>query len=207
MPDVNLGYVGVGGGDWNQNDPKGAGYIKNRPCYFTGKLIAEDYASFAGSDGGSEVSSLMTAGDTYRVTINDISVELDAYSGSLDGVSYTQIGDSLAEDENVTPTYGYLIFSFENSGHMVCEFYALDSSMLQAAFGLTADDVESGNYTVKIEHLAPEAMKLDKRLLPDDIGGGSTIKVVDIGGAAESIADMDFSAYKSGDIILVVGDM
>ena len=45
MPKVNLGNVvgvGVGGGNWNQNDPLGDGYISDRPCYNNQETITWD---------------------------------------------------------------------------------------------------------------------------------------------------------------------
>ena len=79
--------------------------------------------------------------------------------------------------------------------------------MLRAAFGLTAEELAAKNVSVTLTHPVPEAVKLDKRLLPDDIGVSSPIKVIDIGSDSFDPSGIDFTQYSPGDIILVVGNM
>lgn len=210
MPELNLGHVRAVP-DYTQNDPNGAGYIKNRPCYFTGNMIEELYASIPGTDDGAFVSSLMTAGDKYKFTINNISVELDAYNNSYSGTDFVQIGDNFADflatgdDASFDATYGYAFASIAQDTNIVGMIRVTDETLMKSSFGLTDDDFTNGNFTITVHHLIPEAVKLDKRFLPDDIGGGSQIKIMDIG-ASDDVSSIDFSSYKPGDVILVVGD-
>ena len=209
------------GADYDQNDPNGAGYIKNRPCFFTGNVIEEDYTSILFSDGGVNVSHLLVVGDTYRVKINDVSVDLDAYANIYDGISFVNLGDNFADymestdaGQTFNATYGIAVFSV-NAGGMMCGIECTDDALMKATFGLTDDDLTSGAFTVTITHVEAEAVKLDKRLLPDEIvkgsmsgsAGSASIKVVDIGSESFDPSQLDFSGYSAGDVVLVVQDM
>ena len=220
MPELNLGHVRAVP-DYTQNDPNGAGYIKNRPCFFTGNVIEEEYVSIPFSDGIAVVSNLLIAGDTYRVKINDVSVDLDAYANSYDGISFVNLGDNYADYMELTnagqtfnATYGIAVFSVDDGG-MMCRIECTDDALMKATFGLTDDDITSGAFTVTITHLEEEAVKLDKRLLPDEIvkgslsgaAGSASIKVVDIGSESFDPSQLDFSGYSAGDVVLVVQDM
>lgn len=197
------------------NDPNQPGYIANRPCYFTGKTIEEtlmDAVSVKIDAGQSYNGKPMEAGETYRLTIKGTTVELAAFTETVDGTTVTVIGDSVAdfvaaqEDGAApfVPTYGYLLYM----ANTTVAFAITDKTgeMLKAAFGLTADELAAKNVSVTLAHPVPETVKLDKRLLPDDIGA-SPIKIIDIGSGSFDPNGIDFTQYSPGDVILVVGNM
>lgn len=197
------------------NDPNQPGYIANRPCYFTGKTIEEtlmDAVSVETDAGQAYSGKPMKAGETYRLTIKGTTVELTAFTETLDGTTVTVIGDSVAnfaaaqEDGAApfVPTYGYLLYM----ANTTVAFAITDKTgeMLKAAFGLTAEELAAKNVSVTLTHPVPETVKLDKRLLPDDIGA-SPIKIIDIGSGSFDPNGIDFTQYSPGDVILVVGNM
>lgn len=197
------------------NDPNQPGYIANRPCYFTGKTIEEtlmDAVSVEIDAGQAYSGKPMKAGETYRLTIKGTTVELTAFTETLDGTTVTVIGDSVAnfaaaqEDGAApfVPTYGYLLYM----ANTTVAFAITDKTgeMLKAAFGLTAEELAAKNVSVTLTHPVPETVKLDKRLLPDDIGA-SPIKIIDIGSGSFDPNGIDFTQYSPGDVILVVGNM
>jgi hypothetical protein len=215
MPQINLGKVRMTDADYAVNDPNQPGYIANRPCYFTGKTIEETLMDAVSVEIGAEKNysgKPMKAGETYRLTIKGITVELTAFTETADGVTGTVIGDSVADFAAAqkdgaapfVPKYGYSLY-------MVNTMIALITTdktgeMLRAAFGLTAEELAAKNASVTLTHPVPEAVKLDKRLLPDDIGA-SSIKIIDTGSASFDPSGIDFTQYAPGDIILVVGNM
>lgn len=197
------------------NDPNQPGYIANRPCYFTGKTIEETLMDAVSVEIGAENNysgKPMKAGETYRLTIKGTTVELTAFTETLDGTTVTVIGDSVAnfaaaqEDGAApfVPTYGYLLYM----ANTTVAFAITDKTgeMLKAAFGLTAEELAAKNVSVTLTHPVPETVKLDKRLLPDDIGA-SPIKIIDIGSGSFDPNGIDFTQYSPGDVILVVGNM
>ena len=197
------------------NDPNQPGYIANRPCYFTGKTIEEtlmDKMTVEIGAGQSYSGKLMEAGEKYRLTIKGTTVEITAFTETLDGTTVTVIGDSVAnfaaaqEDGAApfVPKYGYSLYMVNTT----VAFITTDKTgeMLRAAFGLTAEELAAKNVSVTLTHPVPEAVKLDKRLLPDDIGT-SSIKIIDIGSGSFDPSGIDFTQYSPGDIILVVGNM
>jgi hypothetical protein len=197
------------------NDPNQPGYIANRPCYFTGKTIEETLMDAVSVEIGAENNysgKPMKAGETYRLTIKGTTVELTAFTETADGVTGTVIGDSVADFAAAqkdgaapfVPKYGYSLY-------MVNTMVALITTdgtgeMLKAAFGLTAEELAAKNVSVTLTHPVPETVKLDKRLLPDDIGA-SPIKIIDIGSGSFDPNGIDFTQYSPGDVILVVGNM
>lgn len=198
------------------NDPNQPGYIANRPCYFTGKTIEEilmDAVSVEIGAGKNYSGQLMKAGETYRLTIKGTTVELTAFTETVDGVTATIIGDSYvdfaaAQEDGAAPfvpKYGYSLCMINT---MVALFITDETGeMLKTAFGLTAEELAAENVSVTLTHPVPEAVKLDKRLLPDDISVSSPIKVIDIGSDSFDPSGIDFTQYSPGDIILVVGNM
>ena len=219
MPQINLGKVRMTDADYAVNDPNHLGYIANRPCYFTGKTIEEtlmDAVSVEIGAGKNYSGKPMKAGETYRLTIKGTTVELTAFTETVDGVTATIIGDSYAdfaaaqEDGAApfVPKYGYLLGVMSEGGESHLGLIPTDGTgeMLKAAFGLTAEELAAKNVSVTLTHPVPEAVKLDKRLLPDDIGA-SSIKIIDIGSGSFDPSGIDFTQYAPGDIILVVGNM
>lgn len=219
MPQINLGKVRMTDADYAVNDPNQPGYIANRPCYFTGKTVEEtllDAVSVEIGAGQSCSGKLMEAGEKYRLTIKGTTVELTAFTETVDGVTATIIGDSYvdfaaAQEDGAAPfvpKYGYLLGVMSKGGESHLGLIPTDSTgeMLKAAFGLTAEELAAKNVSVTLTHLTPETVKLDKRLLPDDIGA-SSIKIIDTGSASFDPSGIDFTQYSPGDIILVVGDM
>lgn len=201
--------------DYAVNDPNQPGYIANRPCYFTGKFIEEtlmDAVSVEIGAGKEYSGKPMKAGETYRLTIKGTTVELTAFTETADGVTGTIIGDSVADFSAsqgdgaapFVPKYGYSLYMVNTT----VAFITTDKTgeMLRAAFGLTAEELAAKNVSVTLTHPVPEAVKLDKRLLPDDIGA-SSIKIIDTGSDSFDPSGIDFTQYSPGDIILVVGNM
>lgn len=215
MPQINLGKVRMTDADYAVNDPNHLGYIANRPCFFTGKTIEEtlmDAVSVEIGSGKEYSGKPMKAGETYRLTIKGTTVELTAFTETVDGTTGTEIGDSAAEfvaaqkdgAAPFVPKYGYVLYMVNTT----VAFITTDETgeMLRAAFGLTAEELAAKNVSVTLTHPVPEAVKLDKRLLPDDIGA-SSIKIIDTGSDSFDPSGIDFTQYSPGDIILVVGNM
>lgn len=220
MPQINIGKVRMTSVDYAVNNPNQTGYIANRPCYFTGNTIEEilmDAVSVEIGTGQAYSGKPMEAGETYRLTIKGTTVELTAFTETADdGVTATIIGDSYAdfvaaqEDGAApfVPKYGYLLGVISGGGESNLALIPTDGTgeMLKAAFGLTAEELEAGNVSVTLTHPIPETVKLDKRLLPDDIGA-SSIKIIDTGSGSFDPSGIDFTQYSPGDVILVVGNM
>lgn len=219
MPQINLGKVRMTDADYAVNDPNHLGYIANRPCFFTGKTIEEILMDAVSVEIGAEKNysgKPMKAGETYRLTIKGTTVELTAFTETVDGVTATIIGDSyvdFAASESGTgsfvPKYGYLLGVMSEGGESHLGLIPTDGTgeMLKAAFGLTAEELAAKNVSVTLTHPVPEVVKLDKRLLPDDISVPSPIKIIDIGSDSFDPSGIDFTQYSPGDIILVVGNM
>lgn len=219
MPQINLGKVRMTDADYAVNDPNHLGYIANRPCFFTGKFIEEtllDAVSVEIGAGKNYSGKPMKAGEKYRLTIKGTTVELTAFTETVDGVTATIIGDSYvdfaaAQEDGAAPfapKYGYLLGVMSEGGKSNLGLIPTDGTgeMLKAAFGLTAEELAAKNVSVTLTHPVPEAVKLDKRLLPDDIGA-SSIKIIDTGSDSFDPSGIDFTQYSPGDVILVVGNM
>lgn len=219
MPQINLGKVRMTDADYAVNDPNHLGYIANRPCYFTGKTIEETLMNAVSVEigtGKNYSGKPMKAGEKYRLTIKGTTVELTAFTETVDGVTATIIGDSYvdfaaAQEDGAAPfvpKYGYLLGVMSEGGESHLGLIPTDGTgeMLKAAFGLTAEELAAKNVSVTLTHPTPETVKLDKRLLPDDIGA-SSIKIIDTGSDSFDPSGIDFTQYSPGDIILVVGNM
>ena len=215
MPQINIGKVRMTSVDYAVNNPNQTGYIANRPCYFTGNTIEEtlmDAVSVEIGAGQAYSGKPMEAGEKYRLTIKGTTVELTAFTETVNGVTATIIGDSYvdfaaAQKDGAAPfvpQYGYSLYMVNTT----VAFITTDGTgeMLKAAFGLTAEELAAKNVSVTLTHPVPEAVKLDKRLLPNDIGA-SSIKIIDIGSGSIDPSGIDFTQYAPGDIILVVGNM
>lgn len=215
MPQINIGKVRMTSVDYAVNNPNQTGYIANRPCYFTGNTIEETLMDAVSLDIGTRKNysgKSMKAGETYRLTIKGTTVELTAFTETVDGTTVTVIGDSYVEFAAAqgdgaapfVPKYGYSLYMVNTSVSLITTDGT--GEMLKTAFGLTEEELTAGNISVTLTHLAPETVKLDKRLLPDDIGA-SSIKIIDIGSGQIDPSGIDFTQYSPGDIILVVGNM
>lgn len=215
MPQINIGKVRMTSVDYAVNNPNQTGYIANRPCYFTGNTIEEilmDAVSVEIGAGQAYSGKSMKAGEIYRLTIKGTTVELTAFTETENGVTAIIIGDNVADffasqgegAAPFVPKYGYSLYMVNTT----VAFITTDETgeMLRAAFGLTAEELAANNVSVTLTHPAPETVKLDKRLLPDDIGA-SSIKIIDIGSDSFDPSGIDFTQYSPGDIILVVGNM
>lgn len=215
MPQINIGKVRMTSVDYAVNNPNQTGYIANRPCYFTGNTIEEilmDAVSLEIGAGQAYSGKPMKAGEKYRLTIKSTTVELTAFTETANGVTATIIGDNVADfvasqgdgAAPFVPQYGYSLYMVNTT----VTFITTDGTgeMLKAAFGLTTEELAAGNISVTLTHPVPETVKLDKRLLPDDIGA-SSIKIIDIGSGSFDPSGIDFTQYSPGDIILVVGNM
>lgn len=215
MPQINIGKVRMTSVDYAVNNPNQTGYIANRPCYFTGNTIEEilmDAVSVEIGTGQAYSGKPMKAGETYRLTIKDTTVELTAFTETEEDTTVTVIGDSIVDffasqgdgAAPFVPQYGYSLYM----ANTMIALIATDGTgeMLKAAFGLTAEELAANNISVTLTHPVPETVKLDKRLLPDDIGA-SSIKIIDIGSSSIDPSGIDFTQYSPGDIILVVGNM
>lgn len=177
--------------DWAVNDPEAGGYIQNRPCYFTGNQVWETFYSGELAVMGECAwlgfpDALLEAGKEYRLTINGVSVTLTAYEESDDDTSYTVLGDSYLDftatsegNDTFTTTLGYFLVTgvVKYLGRII-GLGGTDGTgaMLAAAFGLEESALK-GNLSVTVEHQVPEAVKLDKRLLPDLSTDYPTIEV------------------------------
>lgn len=215
MPQINIGKVRMTSVDYAVNNPNQTGYIANRPCYFTGNTIEEtlmDVVSLEIGAGKNYSGKPMKAGETYRLTIKGTTVELTAFTETVDGTTVTVIGDSYVEFAAAqgdgaapfVPKYGYSLYMVNTSVSLITTDGT--GEMLKTAFGLTAEELAANNVSVTLTHPTPETVKLDKRLLPDDIGA-SSIKIIDIGSGQIDPSGIDFTQYSPGDIILVVGNM
>ena len=215
MPQINIGKVRMTSVDYAVNNPNQTGYIANRPCYFTGNTIEEilmDAVSVEIGAGQAYSGKPMKAGETYRLTIKSTTVELTAFTETVNGVTATIIGDSAADfaasqgdgAAPFVPQYGYSLYTVNTTVALITTDGT--GEMLKAAFGLTAEELAAKNVSVTLTHPVPETVKLDKRLLPDDIGA-SSIKIIDIGSGSVDPSGIDFTQYSPGDIILVVGNM
>lgn len=215
MPQINIGKVRMTSVDYAVNNPNQTGYIANRPCYFTGNTIEETLMDGMSVEIGAEQAysgKPMKAGETCRLTIKGTTVELTAFTETVEDATATIIGDSAvdffaSQEEGAAPfvpKYGYSLYMVNTRVALIVTDGT--GEMLKTAFGLTEEELTAGNISVTLTHPVPETVKLDKRLLPDDIGA-SSIKIIDIGSGQIDPSGIDFTQYSPGDIILVVGNM
>lgn len=101
--------VPAGGGqtvqaDYTQNDPSAANYIKNRPGGYYGDPVTVDEEIYSGviEQRAAEilVNSLLVAGQTYKVTIGEVTKTYTAFADSFSGFSGVTIGDATLEEAN-----------------------------------------------------------------------------------------------------------
>ena len=141
--------------DWNENDPNAEGYITNRPFYEDyvpdEELLAEHTVELTGSlDDQISDSLTFIDGETYFVTFNGELYECVAWSSPYGAIC---VGN------------GSLCGGVETGSEpFACISYDDGSCYISVA--------EAGTHTIKIQSAALEvAKKIDKKFLPDDIGG------------------------------------
>lgn len=140
--------------DWNENDPNAEGYIANRPFYETyvpgEELLAEQTVETTGSDELISDSLTFVDCETYFVTFNGELYECVAWSGPYGSIC---IGNGSGLGGVETGSEPFVCMSYDDG----------DCYLIGA---------EAGTYTIKVQSAALEvAKKIDKKFLPDDIGG------------------------------------
>lgn len=117
--------VPAGGGqtvqaDWAQNDPSAGNYIKNRPGGYYGDPVTVDEEIYSGEieQAQSEmlVDWLLVAGQTYKVTIGEVTKTYTAFADSFNGFPGVTIGDGTIEDAAKSGEM-FALFSAENKGN------------------------------------------------------------------------------------------
>lgn len=117
--------IEAGGGqtvqaDWAQNDSTAADYVKNRPGGYYGDLVTVDEEIYSGEieQAQSEmlVDWLLVAGQTYKVTIGEVTKTYTAFADSFNGFPGVTIGDGTIEDAAKSGEM-FALFSAENKGN------------------------------------------------------------------------------------------
>lgn len=100
-------HIETGGGtmvqaDWAQNDETAADYVKNRPGGYYGDPVTVDEEIYSGKIERAlsemEVDWLLVAGQTYKVTIGEVTKTYTAFADSFSGFPGVTIGDGTIED-------------------------------------------------------------------------------------------------------------
>lgn len=223
MPEINLGRVlgAGGGGDWLQHDPGAENYIKNRPCYNNREVITwdgdttglETFTATAVSTEDGQVSQLAF----YRIS------ERTPAAYDFDGNPLSVVTGPFNIDLSIE-AFSAGVFRESNGGILYCDFafFELLIAKRTGDFHIKPEDTLNGKNDVtgtipatgfyvygsggmkSFSATVGQLKKLDPALLPE---GTSPVKVIDIGDAQADPASIDFSTYKAGDVILVVGDM
>lgn len=116
--------VPAGGGqtvqaDYTQNDPSAANYIKNRPGGYYGDPVTVDEEIYSGeierAQLGMLVDWLLVAGQTYKVTIGEVTKTYTAFADSFNGFPGVTIGDGTIEDAAKSGEM-FALFSVEDEG-------------------------------------------------------------------------------------------
>lgn len=119
--------VPAGGGqtaqaNWEQNDPTKPDYILNRPGGYYGDPVTVDEEIYSGKieQAQSEmlVDWLLVAGQTYKVTIGEVTKTYTAFADSFSGFPGVTIGDGTIEDAAKSGEM-FALFSAENKGDKV----------------------------------------------------------------------------------------
>lgn len=145
-------------GDWNQNDKSADNYIKNRPFYTSDNIktiVAE--------------GTIITLNDGIGVVRSSCPLEVGTeYIIVLDGAQYNVV--SKIHSNIGIPYIGNagLIGEGEDTGELF--FIAPLDSDIELGIMIASDVLE---HTVSIVSIISEVHKLDKKYLPDDIGGVS----------------------------------
>ena len=106
--------------DWAQNDPTKPDYILNRPGGYYGELVTVDEAIYSGEieQAQSEilVDWLLVAGQTYKVTIGEVTKTYTAFADSFRLFPGVTIGDGTIEDAAKSGEM-FALFTAENKGN------------------------------------------------------------------------------------------
>lgn len=163
--------------DWNENDPEAEGYIENRPFYedlVAGDVLFEEtLEDFRAGDLSEPVAFI--EGETYFVTFNGEEYKciawVDEFISNIFGADVIGLGSTASE-------------GIENKGSNNEPFY-----LLYAGESTTFGTEDYGTHTIKIQSATMAvAKKIDKKFLPDDVGGiniktaaeGDLIKVKEV---------------------------
>lgn len=108
--------------DWAQNDPAAANYVRNRPGGYYGDPVTVDEEIYSGEIEQARPEMLMdwllVAGQTYKVTIGDVTKTYTAFADSFNGFPGVTIGDGTIEDAAKSDEM-FALFSAENKGDKV----------------------------------------------------------------------------------------
>lgn len=108
--------------DWAQNDPAAANYVRNRPGGYYDDPVTVDEEIYSGEieQAQSEmlVDWLLVAGQTYKVTIGEVTKTYTAFADSFSGFPGVTIGDGTIEDAAKSGEM-FALFSAENKGDKV----------------------------------------------------------------------------------------
>lgn len=163
--------------DWNENDPEAEGYIENRPFYedlVAGDVLFEEtLEDFRAGELSEPVAFI--EGETYFVTFNGEEYKciawVDEFISNIFGADVIGLGSTASE-------------GIENKGSNNEPFY-----LLYAGESTTFGTEDYGTHTIKIQSATMAvAKKIDKKFLPDDVGGiniktaaeGDLIKVKEV---------------------------
>lgn len=212
--------------DWNQNDPDGPGYIKNRPFYADTPKWVEwlPETSILGAD-HVEAPGIFAPGKSYRVSMHLLRdgsetsealgspVELVAYVESNDEITVYVLGDSIVQRGNgdFVPTYGFSIATVVAGGAYQIAIGVQDQALTMSTFGVSAETmagIGAGDVLLtSIEKLEDGIHKIDPKFLPDSASVSGSVHICDIGSADFDPTTLDFSQYAAGDVVLVVQNM
>ena len=132
--------------DWNQNDPKGEGYIENRPFYteLRRSIFVEEVEVTYPEDLYTEYEpSSVVLGDTYIIVVDG--VEYEGIMTSDGGFPY------LNPSDNSCPVYWY-----------------------DGAFSFSIFDIQDGErFIVKIIHVESDITAIPEKYIPDTIARAS----------------------------------
>lgn len=108
--------------DWAQNDPAAANYVRNRPGGYYGDPVTVDEEIYSGEIEQARpemlVDWLLVAGQTYKVTIGDVTKTYTAFADQFNGFPGVTIGDGTIEDAAKSDEM-FALFSAENKGDKV----------------------------------------------------------------------------------------
>lgn len=108
--------------DWAQNDPAAANYVRNRPGGYYDDPVTVDEEIYSGEIEQAQskmlVDWLLVAGQTYKVTIGEVTKTYTAFADSFSGFPGVTIGDGTIEDAAKSGEM-FALFSAENKGDKV----------------------------------------------------------------------------------------
>lgn len=108
--------------DWAQNDPAAANYVRNLPGGYYGDPVTVDEEIYSGEIEQARpemlVDWLLVAGQTYKVTIGDVTKTYTAFADQFNGFPGVTIGDGTIEDAAKSDEM-FALFSEENKGDKV----------------------------------------------------------------------------------------